>query len=80
MLYSSPLQGYLYMKLKPQIDIHIEERGFLTMFEDVAGFGAWQRRWFLLSGHKLSFWHYPEEERVKVNRKKEVKSVRLYIN
>jgi actin-binding protein anillin len=42
------------------------EKGFLTMFEDVSGFGAWHRRWCVLEGAFLSYWKYPEDEKRKV--------------
>ena len=32
------------------------------MFEDVSGYGSWDRRWFMLSNNSLSFWKYPEDE------------------
>lgn len=46
-------------------------RGFFppppqTMFEDVSGFGAWHRRWCVLSGNCISYWTYPDDERRKV--------------
>ena len=41
----------------------VSNRGFLTMFDDVSGFGAWHRRWFVLQGNTLSFWKYPENEK-----------------
>ena len=34
------------------------------MFDDVSGFGAWHRRWFVLEGNTLYFWTYPENEKV----------------
>ena len=37
-----------------------------TMFEDVSGFGAWHRRWFVLKSNHISFWKYPDDERSKV--------------
>lgn len=37
-----------------------------TIFEDVSGFGAWHRRWFVLKNHTLSFWKYPDDEKIKV--------------
>lgn len=37
-----------------------------TMFEDVSGFGAWHRRWCVLSGYCISFWTYPDDEKRKV--------------
>jgi uncharacterized membrane protein len=44
----------------------VRERGFLTMFEDVSGFGAWHRRWCLLDDAVISYWKYPDDERKKV--------------
>ncbi|XP_062607207.1 anillin-like isoform X2 [Saccostrea cucullata] len=60
--YLSPLHGTIYMRLKCLMEQNVEERGFLTMFEDVSGFGAWHRRWSALQGNKLCFWKYPDEE------------------
>lgn len=37
-----------------------------TMFEDVSGFGAWNRRWCVLAGNKLCYWKYPDDEKRKV--------------
>lgn len=37
-----------------------------TMFEDVSGFGAWHRRWCVLSGYYISYWTYPDDEKRKV--------------
>lgn len=37
-----------------------------TMFEDVSGFGAWHRRWCVLSGYCISYWTYPDDEKRKV--------------
>ncbi|XP_016849914.2 anillin isoform X1 [Anolis carolinensis] len=61
----SPLEGHIYLKIKCQIDSCVEERGFLTMFEDVSGFGAWHRRWCALSGNCISYWTYPDDEKRK---------------
>lgn len=38
------------------------------MFEDVSGFGAWHRRWCVLSGYCISYWTYPDDEKRKVDR------------
>ncbi|KAF4801376.1 Actin-binding protein anillin [Turdus rufiventris] len=61
----SPLEGHIYLKLKCQVDSLVEEKGFLTMFEDVSGFGAWHRRWCVLSGNCISYWTYPDDEKLK---------------
>ncbi|KAL4234023.1 hypothetical protein ACF0H5_005677 [Mactra antiquata] len=58
----SPLHGMIYMRLKCMMEQNVEERGFLTMFEDVSGLGAWHRRWCLLGGNKLCYWKYPDDE------------------
>ena len=64
--YSSPLAGSIQLKLSSELELDIGERGFLTMFEDVSGFGAWHRRWCLLEGATLSYWKYPDDEKKKV--------------
>ncbi|XP_072303440.1 anillin [Eucyclogobius newberryi] len=60
-----PLEGHIYMKMQCEVGSSVEERGFLTMFEDVSGFGAWHRRWCVLSGYCVSYWTYPDDERRK---------------
>ncbi|XP_018566415.1 anillin-like isoform X2 [Anoplophora glabripennis] len=59
----SPLDGSVEMRISCELAVSVEHRGFLTMFEDVSGFGAWHRRWCLLKGHTLSYWKYPDDER-----------------
>nr|XP_008200136.1 PREDICTED: actin-binding protein anillin isoform X2 [Tribolium castaneum] len=59
----SPLEGTVEMSLSYELSVTIEHRGFLTMFEDVSGFGAWHRRWCLLKGDTLSYWKYPDDEK-----------------
>ncbi|CAK9825438.1 scra [Anthophora retusa] len=59
----SPLEGRLQMHVSCELSVAVEHRGFLTMFEDVSGFGAWHRRWCLLKGSTLSYWKYPDDER-----------------
>ncbi|XP_041375110.1 anillin-like isoform X2 [Gigantopelta aegis] len=63
--YLSPLHGTIYMRLKCLMEANVEERGFLTMFEDVSGLGAWHRRWVVLARNKLCFWKYPDDENKK---------------
>nr|XP_006816943.1 PREDICTED: actin-binding protein anillin-like [Saccoglossus kowalevskii] len=60
-----PLEGSIHMKVKCYIETKVEERGFLTMFDDVNGFGAWHRRWCVLSNGYVSYWKYPDDERRK---------------
>ncbi|XP_027031406.2 anillin isoform X4 [Tachysurus fulvidraco] len=60
-----PLEGHIYLRMQCEVDSHVQERGFLTMFEDVSGFGAWHRRWCVLSGYCISYWTYPDDEKRK---------------
>lgn len=59
----SPLVGTVHMKVNCALSVNIDYRGFLTMFEDISGFGAWHRRWCRLNGSTLSYWKYPDDER-----------------
>nr|Q801E2.1 RecName: Full=Anillin [Xenopus laevis]AAO31737.1 contractile ring component anillin [Xenopus laevis] len=61
----SPLEGHIYLKIKCHVNSSVEDKGFLTMFEDVSGFGAWHRRWCVLSGYCISYWTYPDDEKRK---------------
>lgn len=61
----TPLVGTVHMKINCALKVDIDHRGFLTMFEDVSGFGAWHRRWCRLHGSTLSYWKYPDDERTK---------------
>ncbi|XP_025154698.1 anillin isoform X3 [Harpegnathos saltator] len=61
----SPLEGYLRMHMSHKISVSVEHRGFLTVFEDISGLGAWDRRWCLLKNAKLFFWVHPEDEHKK---------------
>ncbi|XP_067366464.1 anillin isoform X2 [Channa argus] len=60
-----PVEGHIYLKMQCEVGSKVEERGFLTMFEDVSGFGAWHRRWCVLSGYCISYWTYPDDEKRK---------------
>ncbi|XP_038822442.1 anillin-like isoform X1 [Salvelinus namaycush] len=60
-----PMEGHIYLKMQYEVGSLVEERGFLTMFEDVSGFGAWHRRWCVLSGYCISYWTYPDDEKRK---------------
>ncbi|XP_055535555.1 anillin isoform X2 [Wyeomyia smithii] len=61
----SPLEGTVHMKVNCELTVTVDYRGFLTMFEDVSGFGAWHRRWCRLHGHVLRYWTYPDDEKRK---------------
>lgn len=61
----SPLEGKVHMKIGYDIQIAVDHSGFLTMYEDTSGFGAWHRRWCHLHGTTLSYWKYPEDEKTK---------------
>ncbi|XP_021110245.1 anillin isoform X4 [Heterocephalus glaber] len=61
----SPLEGHICLKINCQVNSSVEEKGFLTIFEDVSGFGAWHRRWCVLAGNCISYWTYPDDERRK---------------
>lgn len=63
----SPLEGSVEMKVNCELAVSVEHHGFLTMFEDISGFGAWHRRWCLLKGHTLSYWKYPDDEKKMVS-------------
>ncbi|XP_019712848.1 anillin isoform X1 [Hippocampus comes] len=63
--FMSPLEGHIYLRMQCQVGSQVEERGFLTMFEDVSGFGAWHRRWCVLSGYCIAYWTYPDDEKRK---------------
>ncbi|XP_054462190.1 anillin isoform X2 [Anoplopoma fimbria] len=60
-----PLEGHVYLKMQCEVGSKVEEKGFLTMFEDVSGFGSWHRRWCVLSGYCISYWTYPDDEKRK---------------
>ncbi|XP_042896597.1 anillin isoform X2 [Parasteatoda tepidariorum] len=60
--FSSPLEGILRVRLHLHAEHKVMEKGFLTMFEDVSGFGAWHRRWCALNSQHLTYWKYPDDE------------------
>ena len=54
----------LFVFLMFDCSLQVSNKGFITMFDDVSGFGAWHRRWVVLEGNTLAFWKYPENEKV----------------
>lgn len=61
----SPLNGNVYLKIDSKITVDVDHCGFLTMYDDISGFGAWHRRWCRLSGNTMYYWKYPEDEKKK---------------
>ncbi|XP_034479698.1 anillin isoform X2 [Drosophila innubila] len=61
----SPLDGTVHMKVNCELSVSVEYQGFLTMFEDISGFGAWHRRWCYLNGSVINYWKYPDDEKKK---------------
>lgn len=61
----SPLNGNVYLKIDSKFTVDVDHCGFLTMYDDVSGLGAWHRRWCRLSGNTLYYWKYPEDEKRK---------------
>ncbi|KAF2352272.1 Anillin domain [Trinorchestia longiramus] len=58
----SPFSGHLVMQVQVRMEGGVSGRGFLTVFQDVGGLGAWTRRWAVLDGPALKFWSYPDQE------------------
>lgn len=63
---SSPLFGRFHMKVNHELSVNNNHSDFLTMFDDVSGFGAWHLRWCRLHitdrrKVMLSYWNNPED-------------------
>ncbi|XP_023705186.1 anillin isoform X3 [Cryptotermes secundus] len=56
---SSPLTGDVTMVLHSSLELWVEYSGFLSMMETLE---FWQRRWFCLRGHMVSYWDYPHDQ------------------
>lgn len=65
--FNSPMNGHLLMRVSVAMEGGVSEKSFLTMFDDVGGFGAWNRRWCVLNGAHISYWSYPDHENSKVS-------------
>lgn len=59
---SMPLTGMISMKITSEHTTKVEHHGFLTIFDDVSGYGAWNRRWCYLCNNKINYWLYPDDE------------------
>uniref|UniRef100_A0A158Q8I2 PH domain-containing protein n=1 Tax=Elaeophora elaphi TaxID=1147741 RepID=A0A158Q8I2_9BILA len=60
-----PLEGTIEIDsrcttLPPTIEIDF--RGFLTMYQVIAGLGSWARYWAVLRCGVVQFWKYPDDE------------------
>ncbi|MCP9261613.1 Anillin-like protein 2 [Dirofilaria immitis] len=60
-----PLEGTVEVEsrcttLPPTIEIDF--RGFLTMYQIIAGLGSWARYWAVLRCGVVQFWKYPDDE------------------
>uniref|UniRef100_A0A1A9ZYF2 PH domain-containing protein n=1 Tax=Glossina pallidipes TaxID=7398 RepID=A0A1A9ZYF2_GLOPL len=60
-----PLEGVLHMKVNCELSVSVEYEGFLNMYEDVSGYGAWHRRYCRLSGTVVNYWKYPDDVKEK---------------
>uniref|UniRef100_A0A1A9ZYF3 PH domain-containing protein n=1 Tax=Glossina pallidipes TaxID=7398 RepID=A0A1A9ZYF3_GLOPL len=69
-----PLEGVLHMKVNCELSVSVEYEGFLNMYEDVSGYGAWHRRYCSLSGTVVNYWKYPDD----VKEKAPIGSIDLY--
>ena len=49
----SPLEASLQMNLSVHSESRMQEKGFLTLFSEVNGYGDWNRRWCVLKGKIL---------------------------
>lgn len=60
-----PLSNFIEMKAECSPQYSNRVNGFLTILEDIGGYGAWQRRWCVLQGAIISYWRYPGDESTK---------------
>ena len=76
--FTSPIEGSLAMNINCSAEGGEEKSGFLTLFDDVSGLGAWHRRWCKLTANHVSFWMYPEDEQNgKVNLKTQILGISI---
>ncbi|XP_053680596.1 anillin [Anopheles nili] len=62
---ASPLDGTVNMRVNCELAVTVDYHGFLTMYEDISGLGAWHRRWCRLQRHTINYWKYPDDEKRK---------------
>lgn len=69
--FHSPFEGTISLNMSVKEATSNENptlKGFLTIFQEESGLGAWNRRWCSVQDNKIYYWLYPEDE---VNRNKE---------
>ncbi|XP_042150051.1 anillin isoform X2 [Ixodes scapularis] len=59
------LEDKVAVKIQLHAEHNVEHHGFLTLFEEVGGYGAWTRLWCVLKGSHILCWRYPDEETTK---------------
>ncbi|XP_078365019.1 uncharacterized protein LOC144649406 [Oculina patagonica] len=62
---SCPLSNFIEMRAECSPQYSNRVNGFLTILEDIGGYGAWQRRWCVLQGAVMCYWRYPGDESIK---------------
>ncbi|KAL7076329.1 hypothetical protein ACQ4LE_004234 [Meloidogyne hapla] len=64
-----PLDGSCLLSMDCHSDMNSSKLGsfssFLSLYQIVSGFGAWNRFWCVLDNGQLNFWRYPEDEATK---------------
>lgn len=58
---TSPLSGRMSLSVTFSADIQMDYQGFLTIFSELHGYQAWQRRWCRIRGHVVKMWKFPED-------------------
>ncbi len=62
-----PIEGWFSVQLKCRSDCSIQQRGYLTILQQVVGHvPTLNRKWCLLSEDKLRFWKGYNDEKIKV--------------
>ena len=57
----SPLTGVLGITGQCSMVPGRSFQGYMNLFEDISGIGAWTRKWFSLEGPSLKMWKYQED-------------------
>ncbi|XP_071958869.1 uncharacterized protein [Antedon mediterranea] len=63
--FGAPIEGNIHLRMSCHSESRVIQRGFITMFDDISGFGSWHRRWLVLAGSKIAYWKYPDDEKRK---------------